>query len=422
MSEPLFDVIVIGAGQAGLGISYFLNQRGVNHIVLERGEIGDTWRSQRWDSFALNTPNRFNMLPGDDFNGGNPDGFASAMDFVSYLEEYASRFQLPVQKHTSVRAVQRTTSGYSVTASIKGRVAGYFCRQVVVASGGINQMTMPPLAKNISSDVRQYHAGEYRNPSQLPEGDVLVVGSAQSGLQITEDLIEAGKRVTLSTSAVGRVPRRYRSADIFEWLVKVGFFDVRTDQVTDPKDFAMRQPQISGVGPQGHTLSLQSLARRGAVILGKIRSAEGNLVTLMPNAADHIRFGDELSSRVKSMVDHYIEDRRLDIPKAEPDPADEPDPDATCASSRTAIDLKKENIRSIVWATGFTGDFRYVKCPVLDSAGQPAHRNGFSSEPGLYFLGIPWLRKRKSGIINGIVEDAGIIAEQVLTHSSRSSH
>jgi putative flavoprotein involved in K+ transport len=413
MPDPDFDVAVIGGGHAGLAISYFLKQYGMRQIVLERGRIGESWRSQRWDSFMLNSPNGFNILPGATYRGANPEGFDSAMSFVSNLEGYANRFQLPVQEHTRVISVRRNSSAYHVTASVHGAPERYTSRQVVVASGGMNDLRIPLVAKRISSSIRQLHAGEYRSPSQLPEGGVLVVGSAQSGLQLAEEILQAGRRVYLSTSAVGRVPRRYRGRDIFDWLLRVGFFDVKTEEVTDPRELEMKQPQVSGVGPFGHTLSLQSLARRGAVVIGKIENAGGNEITLQPNAADHIRFSDEVSRRIKGLVDRFIVAHHLNAPRWETDPDDEADTQAACASPIRVLDLGKANITSIIWATGFTADFSYLKDRVISSHGRPMHRNGISNVPGLYFLGLPWLRKRKSGIVNGIVEDAAFIAEQV---------
>ncbi len=418
-AEPAFDVAVIGAGQAGLGISHFLKQYGMRHIVLERDRIGETWRTKRWNSFSLNSPNKFNMLPGDTYKGANPDGFDCAQAFVSYLEGYANRFQLPVQEHSRVVSVERNSSAYHVTALVHGTTRSYACRQVVVASGAMNEPKIPAFAKNISSSVRQFHAGEYRAPSDLLDGAVLVVGSAQTGLQVAEDLIEAGKKVYLSTSAVGRVPRRYRGSDILEWLLKVGFYDVTTEDITDPKDLEVRQPQVSGVGPLGHTISLQSLARRGAAIIGRIESVSGSEVNLQANAANHIRFADEVSRRIKTLIEQFIAENRLNVPPPEFDPADEPDTNALSASSMRVLDLGKEDIQSIIWATGFTGDFSYLKDGVVDGSGRPAHRSGISNASGLYFLGMPWLRKRKSGLITGIEEDAAFVAEHVKRTSSK---
>jgi len=413
MPDSALDVVVIGAGHAGLGISYHLMNHGLRHLVLERGRIGETWRAQRWNSFRLNSPNKFNALPGDIYDGPNPDGFCNASDFVSYLGDYAARFQLPVHERTRVLSIKRDASTYRVTALGDEKTSTIACRQVVVASGGLNVPKIPAFAKAISPDVWQCHASDYRSPSELPDGAVLVVGSAQSGLQLAEDLIDAGRRVFVSSSAVGRVPRRYRGADIFEWLLKVGFFSVKTEDITDPREFDLKQPQISGVGPLGHTLSLQSLARRGAIVLGKVNGAMGDVINIQTNAAGNIRFGDQVSSRIKGLIEDFIRKNRLDVPPPEPDPADEPDLNATCASSATALDLGHQGIRSIIWATGFVGDFGFLQNLINGGNGGVVHRNGISSVPGLYFVGLPWLRMRKSGIINGIVEDAAFIAERV---------
>jgi putative flavoprotein involved in K+ transport len=420
MTDTSLDVVVIGAGQAGLGISYYLQQFGLSHLVFERARIGETWRTQRWDSFALNSPNKLNMLPGDTYTGARPEGYDSAPAFVYYLVGYARRFELPVLEQARVLLVERNSSRFHVTATVQGKIRGYTCRQVVVASGGMNEQLIPPLAKNISPSIKQYHAGEYRSPAQLPEGAVLVVGSAQSGLQVAEDIVDAGKNVFLSTSAVGRVPRRYRGIDILEWLLKVGFYEVKTDHVTDPRELELKPPQVSGVGPNGRTHSLQSLAKKGVVILGKVRGpkpeargSRSEVIELEPNAAEHVKFSDDISARLKGLIEQYITKNHLDLPPPEHDPADEPDVHASCASPLRELDLAKENIRSIVWTTGFTGDFSYLKGHPFDKFGHPSHHNGISDLPGVYVIGLPWLRKRKSGIVCGISEDAKFVAERM---------
>ncbi len=419
MNDSSLDVIVIGAGQAGLSISYFLQRDGVRHLVLERARIGESWRTQRWDSFMLNSPNKLNVLPGDAYTGDDPDGFSAARSFIAYLEGYAHRFGLPVREHSPVMSVERNSRDYHVTALVGGKMKMYGCRQIVVASGAMSEPKAPRFSRAIPAGIRQYHAGEYRSPSELPPGSVLVVGSAQSGLQIAEDLLGGGRRVFLSTSAVGRVPRRYRGRDILDWLLTIGYLDMKTEEVVDPRDLAMRQPQVSGVGRLGHTQSLQFLARKGAVILGKIDSVDGRVLHIQPNAADHIRFSDEVSARVKAMIEQYIAGHKLDAPHPEPDPADEPDTDGICASPLRTLDLVKENITAIIWATGFSGDYAYLKDHPVDGNGLPLHRNGISKATGLFFLGMPWLRKRKSGVILGIEEDAAFIMESLKASQPR---
>ena len=419
MNTTVPDIIVIGAGQAGLSISYQLKQLHLNHIVFEQSRIGDSWRNQRWDSFKLNTPNKLNLLPGQENVFSDAEGFCSAQEFSALLEEYSRKFQLPVVEDCKVLAVESISGSkdFSVSVSENGFVKYYRAKQIVVASGAQNKMNIPPFAENISPEIFQLHAGEYRNGSMLPEGAVLVVGSAQSGVQIAEDLINRDRKVFISTSQVARVPRRYRGKDIVDWFILTGFFDLRTIDVTDPQILLMKQPQTSSAGLRGHTSSLQALARNGAVILGKMENADAVTIFLQPNASAHVKFADEFSMKVKSMINEYIKKSEQYAPPPEKDYADEPDENAVCATVATSLDLKENNITSIIWTTGFTGDFSYLKLPVLDDNGKLKHVDGISDIEGLYFLGFPWLRKRKSGIILGIKEDAEFIADQLLAHS-----
>jgi putative flavoprotein involved in K+ transport len=416
MSNSVYDVIVIGAGHAGLSVSYFLKKQGLNHVIFERGRIGESWRSQRWDSFKINTPSWINNLPGEKYEGSYPDGFYHLNEFIEYLYKYASRHSLPVKENSKVISLDEGGSDgkFKLKVSANGSTNDYFCSQVVVASGIMNEKTVPSFSSEISPDIFQIHASEYRNPARLPEGAVLVVGSGQSGCQISEDLVGAGRKVYLSTSKVPRAPRRYRGKDTVYWFVKSGFWDVETGNISDPQIFQMRQPQISASGPLGHTLSLQSLTKEGAVILGKLDKANGEIIYFQPNAAGHVRFADESSKKIKDMIDEFILKNGIDAPPPEKDEADEPDLTASCASDITELNLKENGITSIVWTTGFGADFSWIKLPVLDNKGNPKHVNGISEVEGVYFLGFPWLRKRKSGIICGIAEDAEFIAEKIM--------
>lgn len=421
MNNNFVEAIVVGAGHAGLSAGYYLKQFGINHIILERGRIGESWRSQRWDSFLLNTVNRITLLPGQDYSGDKPDGFPSAAEFVSSLEEYTRKFELPVKEQTQVIAVKKTESGdyFSVTVSEKGVIKNYRSRQVIICSGCQNTKKIPAFAAKISPEIAQLHTSEYRNASLLPDGTVLVVGSAQSGCQVAEDLLDAGKKVYLSTSLVPRIPRRYRGKDIIDWLIRLGFFNLKTEEVTDPQMFHMTAPQISGTGEFGHTVSLQYLAERGAVILGKMQHADQEKAIFMANAQEHVRFADEFSKKVKDMVDEFILKNRLDMPAAEEDRADIPDLDATCVSAIGSIDFNESNISSIIWTTGFNMDFSYLDLPVLNKDGDPKQTNGITDVEGLYFLGLPWLRTRKSGVIYGIKEDAEFITDKVYQYAQR---
>jgi putative flavoprotein involved in K+ transport len=419
MIESLLDVIVIGAGHAGLSISYYLKQGNLNHIVFEQAKIGDSWRNQRWDTFKLNSPNKTNLLPGQKKALFDDDSFSTATEFVSLLEDYSVKFRLPVNENCRVLSVEKVPGkkDFSVRVGSNGSERYYQSRQVVIASGSQNKKMIPSFAKNISPEIHQLHSCEYRNPTLLPVGNVLVVGSGQSGMQIAEDLIENGIKVFISTSRVPRVPRRYRGKDILEWLAITGFLDLRTADVTDPGILKIKQPQVSTTGLKGHTLSLQGLAKRGAFIVGKAGSAHDMSVNLEPNASMHVKFADEFSKNVKNMIDEYILKSNLDAPFPEVDIDDYPDEEALCASHITSIGLKENKITTIIWTTGFGGDFSYLRLPAFHPDGSLKHSDGVSDIEGLYFLGFPWLRKRKSGIIYGIREDAEFIFEKLLEYN-----
>ena len=419
MNASTLDVIVIGAGHAGLSISYHLKKLHLNHVVFEKDRIGYTWRNERWNSFKLNTPNKINLLPGQENVFSDPEGFCSASDFISFLEGYSRTFQLPVIENCKVLSVESIpdSKDFSVYVSQNDSERNYRSKQIVVASGAQNIKNIPSFAKNISHEILQLHTSEYRNASLLPDGAVLIVGSAQSGIQIAEDLINMGRKVFISTSQVSRVPRRYRGKDITDWLILTGFFDVRTIDVTDPQMITMKQPQVSTFGIRGHTISLQSLARNGAIILGKTEFADATTVFLQPDSESHIRYADESSKKVKEMINEYIQKSQLNSPQPEEDPADKPDETTASASTITTLNLIENKITSIIWTTGFTGDFSYLKLPVFNGNGIPKHHGGISDIEGLYFLGLPWLRKRKSGIILGIREDSEFLAETILAYS-----
>ncbi len=421
MNRNILEAIVVGAGHAGLSASYYLKRLEIDHVIFERGKIGESWRSQRWDSFALNTSNRLSLLPEDTYTGDQPECFASAKEFAYSLEAYASKFKLPVKEHVTVINISKPAGreNFVVTVAENNIIKTYQSRQVIICSGNQNTKKIPAFTNRISTDIEQLHASEYRNASALPDGAVLVVGSAQSGCQITEDLLDAGKKVYLSTCAVARIPRRYRGKDIMDWLIKIGFFDMKTADVTDPKVFYMPAPQVSGTGKYGHTVSLQQLACRGTVILGRLKSADPENAFFMLNAREHVQFADEFSKKVKDMVDEFISKNQLVLPAPEEDLADIPNPEAAWVSNTSSINFKENNISSIIWTTGFGKDFSYVDLPVFDKEGNPQHDEGVSVVEGLYFLGLSWLRMRKSGVIYGIKEDAQYIGNKVYQYSKK---
>ncbi|MEM7025525.1 MAG: NAD(P)/FAD-dependent oxidoreductase, partial [Pseudomonadota bacterium] len=401
---PAFDTIVIGAGHAGLATSHLLKQRRIPHIVLERGRIGESWRSQRWDSFAVNSPNALNGLPSAPYRGDQPNGFFTRDELVQSFERYVRDGELPVRTGTEVTAVERGRGDFVVRTKCRfGVERNLRARSVVVASGIMQQPKLPQVAAKIPQQITQLHTGDYRNPAALPSGSVVVVGSGQSGSQIAEDLIQAGRRVYLCTSKVARLPRRYRGRDILAWLWDSGFLHETRAEQADPSIFRAAQPQVSGVGRHGHTLSLQGLAVDGVTLLGRLVDVEQQTLLLGDDLNEHIRFADEKSAMFKQHVDSHIAQQGIVAPAPDPDPADQPCRSPVASPSR--LDLADAGVGTIIWCTGFTADFSWLRFPVLD-AGRPVHERGVTATPGLYLVGFPWLYKRKSGIICGVEEDA----------------
>jgi putative flavoprotein involved in K+ transport len=401
MPAERIDCLVIGAGHAGLGLSRELVLRGVEHLVLEQGRIGESWRSQRWDAFALNSAAAFNRLPGD-ITPVRPDEFPSAPQFVAGLERYAFRHRLPVHQGIAVRSVEPGCS------DDRFRVAtdeGLFApRAVVVASGGARVPRIPATASGLSHAILQLHAAEYRSPRELPVGAVLVVGGGQSSVQIAEDLLQSGRDVFLSTSTVGRVPRRYRGRDYLAWLIEDGFADEPRGQ-----DTPRPNPQISGVAG-GHTLSYQHLERLGATLLGGVAGISGSRVRLRDDLARNIVFADAVSDALRSRMDAHIARSGADAPTPDHDPADEPYPPHALPRSPAELDLRDAAVTTVIWATGFDADTGFVHAPVIADRGEISQRDGATALPGLFAIGQPWLRTRASGTIYGIAADAPHVA------------
>jgi putative flavoprotein involved in K+ transport len=414
----ILDAVIIGAGQAGLGISYFLQQDGLEHLVFERGRVGESWLSKRWDSFKLNTPNFMNVLPGLPYDGPEMDGFWRADELAGYFQRYVERFGLPVQTGVTVTSVERAESQEHF--SVKTRADGnaevtFISRSVVIASGILQTPKFPRTTRSkMPSTITQLHSADYRNVQALPPGAIVIVGSGQTGCQIAEDLLSDGRKVYLCTSKVGRVPRRYRGRDILEWWIDMGFLDVTYASLEDKSISRSPQPQVSGLGRYGHTVSLQYLAHQGAVILGRLLDVEGDNLILSDEAAAHVGLADNSSRRFKDDVDAYLTRAGITPPPLEEDPADVPDPEAKCVTPLLSLDLHEAEVGAVIWATGFTGDFSWIHLPVLDAEGMPIHQRGISPVRGLYFIGFPWLTSRKSGIIYGIEEDARYITGAIM--------
>jgi putative flavoprotein involved in K+ transport len=394
----VIDCAVVGAGPAGLAASAALSARGVEHVVLERGRVGESWRTQRWDSFRLNTPGWMNQLLGEQV----PDAYATGLEVVQRLDKLAA--DCPVREGAPVARLATAGEGYAL------RMGGgdILARTVVVASGDQNLPKIPALASTFPRRVAQFHTADYRGPHQLPEGAVLVVGSAQSGCQITEDLLAGGRRVVLATAPVGRVPWWYRGRDTAEWLVEAGFMDQRPGDLPDPSVMHAAQPILA----PGHGLSLRMLARAGAMLVGRPVAVAGEQVTFVGSVEANLAAGDVFAARVRAMVDELIRRRGLDAAPAEADDTDafvDLDPP-------TALDLRAHEVASVMWCTGFTGNFSWLDPALVNAHGQPRRQDAAAAAPGLWYVGLRWLIRRRSSILFGFQEDAATVADAVRAH------
>ena len=403
-SEALVEAIIIGAGHAGLAMSRSLKNRNVTHLVLERDQIGSSWR-RRWDSFRMNTASQFNRLPGEE--NGEDGQFWTRDGWIQRLEDFQARFELPVRTGVEVESVRQSASGYEVHTS-----GGLFhSKFLVLCTGAHSDPHTPEIAAGLADDIVQLHTDDYRNPSDLKPGGVLVVGSGQSGAQIAEELAEAGRETWLSTSFVARVPRRYRGRDLHEWATTLGLAWQSTEDVPEPERNAT-QPLLSGT-KGGHSMSLHALARDGVRLVGRVRGAQGTVLEFDDNLIANVQLGDTVAGKFRGFVDGYIEKSGCDAPAPEEDPADAPAPGIEQMARQTRLDLEEHGIGTVIWATGFVGNFSYLAADLLNQAGTPRHQGGVCPSPGLYCLGLNWLRTRWSGLIAGALKDCEPLADEI---------
>lgn len=396
------ETVIVGGGQAGLATSYFLCQQGREHVVLEQAaQAADAWRNGRWDSFTLVTPNWTLRMPGAEYGGPDREGFLPRADIVAYFERYVERFQLPVQYNTRVVSVEPTDgSGYRVITPQRT----YAADKVVIATGFEQLPRVPSSAAGVAPDITQLHSSQYRSPGSLPDGGILVVGSAQSGAQIAEELHLGGRDIFLSISGAGRAPRRYRGKDVVDWLSQIGFFDMTPDKLPVPKE-KFAPPHVSGANG-GHTLNLHQFARDGVTLMGHLRGASDRTLSFVPDLHESLTKADHFELEVQKMIDGYIQANGLDAPEE-----DLPQwRDGFGQPVITELDPRAAGINAIVWATGYAHDYGFVKLPVCDETGFPVQEQGVTRHPGLYFVGMPWMPSLKSGILAGVGEFAEHIA------------
>ena len=410
MTTRQVETVIVGGGQAGLALSYYLKQEGREHVVLERAPaVANAWRNQRWDSFTLVTPNFQVRMPGAEYQGNDPYGFMPLAEIVKYFDDYAHRFDLPVQCNVEVHSVEKTREGYLVRTT----EGTYEAENVVIATGLYQTPKIPKLSEHLPEAILQIHSMEYRNPSSLAAGALLVVGTGQSGAQIAEELYQSGRRIYLSVGGAGRVPRRYRGRDINDWFTRLGLFDTRVNELKSPRDKFAYHPQISGKNG-GHSLNLHQFARDGVVLLGHVRDVREEKLILAPDLHETLEKVDQFEIGALQKINDYIDRAALESPM-------ESIPELYDGYSQeriTALDLSACGISTVIWATGYLFDYSLVKLPVVDEDGYPVQKRGVTRFDGLYFLGMPWLHNRRSGILFGVGDDAAYLAKHIVARSA----
>ena len=408
------EALVIGAGQAGLAVSWHLSRRGVEHLVLEQGRAGQAWRSRRWDSFRLVTPSWFMRLPGqpDGLAEGLPDAFMSAREMGGALERYAAGVKAPIRSGLRVVSLCYADPGYAVLAEeAEGAALAEFRAASVVAATGAYQRPHVPAGCGLPGHgITVLTSDAYRNPAQLPPGAVLVAGSGQSGVQIADDLIRAGRRVFLSIGRCGWVPRRYRGRDITCWLVEMGLLERTADSLPSTAARLACFPQVSGARG-GCDLNVHTLAADGAVLLGRIIGLGNGRAAVADDLPASLAAADSFAAGIRRAIDEHA--RKLGLPGGQADDWPTPPAPAPRQLPGGELDLRSAGITSLIWACGFRPDFGWIRPPLGGEHGFPEHRRGVTDLPGLYVLGLPWLHKWKSATLLGAGEDAQFIAEQI---------
>ena len=399
------ETVIVGAGQAGLAVSRCLQRLGRENVVLEKEDRpGSAWSLERWDSFTLVTPNWSLKLPDAEYAGPDPHGYMGRAELAVLFERYVERFRLPVRYGVRVEAIEREGDRYRPLTTAGELEA----RHVVVATGGLQAPRLPPFASALSPGILQIPSNRYRRPDLLPPGAVLVAGSGQSGCQIAEELYRAGRTVYLSTGSTGRVPRRYRGRDIFEWLDLTGFLDRTVSQLPTPAARFGGAPQVTGQGG-GRSLNLHSFHRDGVVLLGRLSGADGGRLTFASDLAEHLAKADSFEVELCGRIDAYIAAHGL------PDPPETLPVlrDACDAPTITGLDAGAAGIRTVIWALGYRFDGSMVRLPVFDDLGYPVQTDEATAFPGLHFAGLPFLPRMRTGLLIGAEGAAEAIAARI---------
>jgi putative flavoprotein involved in K+ transport len=400
-----YPVIIIGGGQAGLSVSYCLKQRAIPHIILEKHSIGHEWRSRRWDSFCLVTPNWQCQLPGYPYPGKDPYGFMAKDEIVQYLQAYAASFNPPIKEGVTVNKVSQTETGlFAVNTSI----GEYTADRVVFAVSGYHTPRIPRLAERLPASIHQIHSSAYKNPESLPAGSVLAVGTGQSGCQIAEDLHLGGRQVHLCVGGAPRAPRMYRGKDAVEWLDRMGYYDLSIDE-HPKKETARKNTNHYLTGRDGgREIDLRKFALQGMKLHGRLRSINDGNLEFQDDLQQNLDRADAVAENIKQNIDRFIEKEQIEAP-VEPTyiPVWQPE------NMELSLDLVAANIQAVIWSTGFQTDFSWIDLPVFNGSGYPHYDRGITNLPGCYFIGLPWLYTWGSGRFSGVARDANYIAEHI---------
>ncbi|MDE0920836.1 MAG: NAD(P)-binding domain-containing protein [Arenicellales bacterium] len=404
------DVVIVGAGHAGLAMSYCLNERGVDHVVLERADIANSWRTERWDSLRLLTPNWQARLPGMVYEGDDPDGFLTVPQVSQFIASYAEKISVPLERRTNVLGIKAHGSGYLVETS----QGDWQTRGLVLASGACNKSNVPlGLTESLSDSIDIVHAIDYRNPDQLAEGGVLVVGAAATGTQLALEVQRSGRPVTLAVGEHVRLPRIYRERDIFYWMEAVGLLDEDYKEVDDIKRARnVSSPQLIG-SPEHVSLGLNELTKCGVKLIGRYVGLRRDMAQFSGSLRNHCALADLKMNRLLKRIDEWIleEGPAGDVP--------EPhrfDPTQVEESPPLEINLANGDIGTILWATGFHPDYDWLHVPVFDRKGRIRHDGGVVDAPGMYLLGVNFLRRRKSSFIHGAEDDANDLSDHLAAY------
>lgn len=406
--------IIIGAGQSGLAMSRHLTARSIDHVVLERGEVANSWRTERWDSLRLLTPNWQSRLPGYSYTGDNPDGFMTMSEVVSFLQRYADLSLAPIMTGTRVTRVRQLNGGYEVATS----QGPWRCRKLVIASGACNVASIPAVGSGLPAKVTSLTSLQYRNPGSLPGGGVMIVGASASGIQLAREIQATGRHVVLAVGEHVRMPRTYRRQDIQWWMDVIGVMDVRYDAVEDIER-ARRLPSLQLVGtPERVTVDLNSLRKMGVELMGRLVGLRDGKAQFSGSLANHCALADLKMNRLLASIDAWVSTNGF--AKRFP-PAERYDPTDVGLDTRLSLDLVSADIRTVIWATGYRPDYSWLDVPVLDRKGRIRHDGGIVPASGMYVIGLPFMRRRKSSFIDGAGGDAADIAFHLSQNLARAA-